>query len=120
VIRGSVFVIVSTAVWTLFAVIWCLAVIDGIRTGDDELVGGAALLAVPSALLAGAGVVVALRSRRASAPAQVVPASRPLPSRKSAAGSPVYTPLNSRSPFGRLMKAMSMCSRRMSKPNFIV
>jgi hypothetical protein len=41
------------------------------------------------------------------------------PSRKSAAALPLRPPLKVKSPFGRLMNAIRIASRRISTPNFI-
>lgn len=84
---ASVFTIVWITVWTLSTVVWCIAIVDGIRIGDGELVGGAAILCVMSALLAGSGVVVARLRRRLVPPDG--PAPRPLPDEKSVAREPM-------------------------------
>ena len=121
----SALTILWIALWTASTVIWVLAAVSGGRTNDDDLVLGGTILAVLSALLTGAGVVVARLRRRPEIPTVADPApaltSLPrLPGRKSAAREPMERLAEAEAVLRDLMAQLSGSTAGPSAPQNVV
>lgn len=126
----SVVIALWTLVWTGFTVIFVItAVFEAFDDESDNGVLGATVLAVLTAMLAGAGVVVARMRRRAPArpveaadPAPALPARprRRLPSRKSAAREPMARLAEAETALRDLMAQLSASAAGPSAPQDVV
>jgi hypothetical protein len=113
--------------WTASTVIWGITTLQGVLTGDDELVLGGSILAVLSAMLVGSGVVVArLRRRRpappveAADPVPALPVPARLPGRKSAAWAPMERLAEAETTLRDLMAQLSESAAGPSAPQYVV
>ncbi len=123
----SALTIAWITLWTLSTVVWVIAAIAGARIHDDDQILGGTILAVLSALLTGAGVVVGrLRSRpqappiAAADPVPALPARTRLPGRKSAARAPMERLAEAETALRYLMAQLSGSTAGPSAPQPVV